>query len=175
MKISITGRKCQPRDSFKNHAEKKLAKIDKFFGDSAEAKVTVTVEKTSQSVEITINNKGMVFRALERAENMNEALDKCVDTLIRQIRRNKTRVEKKLRDSRFDIIEDEGPVDEETSYELVRNKVVNLKPESVDEAILQMNLVGHQFYVFLNQESNEINVVYKRNDGGYGLIVPEVE
>ena len=91
MKITITGRKCSPRDSFREHAEKKLAKIERFFGPDVEAKVTVTVEKSSQSVEITVNNNGMIFRAQERAENMNEALDKCVDTLIRQIRKNKTR------------------------------------------------------------------------------------
>lgn len=97
MKITITGRKCSPRDSFREHAEKKLAKIERFFGPDVEAKVTVTVEKSSQSVEITVNNNGMVFRAQERAENMNEALDKCVDTLIRQIRKNKTRIEKKLK------------------------------------------------------------------------------
>ena len=175
MKITITGRKCTPRDSFKEHAEKKLKKIEKFFGDDIEAKVTATVEKSSQSVEITVNNKGYIFRAQERAENMNEALDKCVDTLIRQIRKNKTRIEKKLRDTSFDALNDGSDVAEEVEYELVRRKSVTLKPESVEEAILQMNLVGHQFYMFLNEESGEINVVYRRNDGGYGVIAPEVQ
>lgn len=175
MKITITGRKCSPRDSFKDHAEKKLAKIERFFGSDIEAKVTVTVEKSSQSVEITVNNNGMVFRAQERAENMNEALDKCVDTLIRQIRKNKTRIEKKLRDKNFAAFEGDSDVPEEIEYELVRHKSVILKPESVEEAILQMNLVGHQFYLFLSEESGNINVVYKRNDGGYGLITPEIE
>ena len=174
MKITITGRKCTPRDSFKDHAEKKLAKIEKFFGAEVEAKVTVTVEKSSQTVEITVNNNGMVFRAQERAENMNEALDKCVDTLIRQIRKNKTRIEKKLRAGNFDAFADEAEaVSEEVEFELVRTKNVALKPQSVEEAILQMNLIGHQFYVFLNEESGDINVVYRRNDSGYGLIVPE--
>ena len=176
MKITITGRKCSPRDSFKDHAEKKLAKIERFFGPDLEAKVTVTVEKSSQIVEITVNNNGMVFRAQERAENMNEALDKCVDTLIRQIRKNKTRIEKKLRASNFDAFADEAEaVPEEVEFELVRTKTISLKPQSVEEAILQMNLVGHQFYVFLNEESGDDNVVYRRNDEGYGLIVPEVE
>ena len=176
MKITITGRKCSPRDSFKDHAEKKLAKIERFFGPDSEAKVTVTVEKSSQIVEITVNNNGMVFRAQERAENMNEALDKCVDTLIRQIRKNKTRIEKKLRASNFDAFADEAEaVPEEVEFELVRTKTISLKPQSVEEAILQMNLVGHQFYVFLNEESGDVNVVYRRNDEGYGLIVPEVE
>ena len=175
MKITITGRKCSPRDSFKDHAEKKLAKIEKFFGPDLEAKVTVTVEKSSQIVEITVNNNGMVFRAQERAENMNEALDRCVDTLIRQIRKNKTRIEKKLRAGNFDAFADEEAVSEEVEYELVRSKSVLLKPQSVEEAILQMNLVGHQFYVFLNEENGDVNVVYKRSDSGYGLITPEIE
>ena len=176
MKITITGRKCSPRESFKEHAEKKLAKVEKFFGAEAEAKVTVTVEKSSQSVDITVNNNGMVFRAQERAENMNEALDKCVDTLIRQIRKNKTRIEKKLRAGNFEAFADEPEaVSEEVDFELVRTKNVALKPQSVEEAILQMNLIGHQFYVFLNEESGDVNVAYRRNDSGYGLIAPETE
>ncbi len=176
MKITITGRKCSPRESFKEHAEKKLAKIERFFGSEAEAKVTVTVEKSSQSVEITVNNNGMIFRAQERAENMNEALDKCVDTLIRQIRKQKTRIEKKMRAASFDAFEDEADaVIEEVEYDLVRKKSVNLKPQSVEEAILQMNLLDHKFYVFLEESIGEVCVVYKRNDGGYGLITPEIE
>lgn len=175
MKITITGRKCSPRESFKDHAEKKLTKIEKFFGPEAEAKITVTVEKSSQTVEITVANGGMIFRAQERAENMNEALDKCVDTLIRQIRKNKTRLEKKLRAASFDAFAEADPVSEEVDYELVRKKTVVLKPQSVEEAILQMNLVGHQFYVFLDEENGDVSVVYKRSDGGYGLITPEVE
>ena len=176
MKITITGRKCSPRDSFKEHAEMKLAKIERFFGSETEAKVTVTVEKSSQTVEITVKNNGMIFRAQERAENMNEALDKCVDTLIRQIRKNKTRIEKKLRAGNFEAFADEPEaVSEEVDFELVRTKNVALKPQSVEEAILQMNLIGHQFYVFLNEESGDVNVVYRRNDSGYGLIAPETE
>ncbi|MBR6939947.1 MAG: HPF/RaiA family ribosome-associated protein, partial [Clostridia bacterium] len=104
-----------------------------------------------------------------------EALDKCVDTLIRQIRKNKTRVEKKLRSGGFDAFEGEADVEEETEFELVRHKSVILKPQSVEEAILQMNLVDHKFYLFLNEDNSGINLVYKRNDGGYGLITPEVE
>ena len=107
---------------------------------------------------------------------MNEALDKCVDTLIRQIRKNKTRIEKKMRTASFDAFADEADsVIEEVEYELVRRKSINLKPQSVEEAILQMNLVDHKFYVFLEENIGEICVVYKRNDGGYGLITPEIE
>ena len=175
MKITITGRKCSPRDSFREHAEKKLAKIGRFFGSDVEAKVTATVEKSSQTVEITVNNNGMIFRAQERAENMNEALDKCVDTLVRQIRKNKTRIEKKMRSASFDVFADEADIAEEVDFELVRKKSVSLKPQSVEEAILQMNLVDHSFYVFIEESIGEVCVVYKRNDGGYGLITPEIE
>lgn len=177
MKINITGRKCTPRDSFKEHAEKKLSKVARFFDDDAEAKVTATVEKSCQIVEVTVASRGMIFRAEESAPNMNEALDDCIDSIIRQIRRNKTRLEKRLRTGNFDsiIAQAEAEVDEEEQYEVVRTKAVVLKPESVEEAILQMNLLGHVFYMFRNAETSEINVVYKRNDGGYGVLVPEIE
>lgn len=175
MKITTIGRKCTLRDSFKEHAEKKLVKIDRFFGDNAEAKVTVTVEKNVQIVEVTVLNGGMVFRSQERAENMNDALDLCVDSLIRQIRKNKTRIEKKLRDGAFDGYIGENAVDEESEYEVVRTKTVSLRPETVDEAILKMNLVGHRFYMFLNAETGNVCVVYVRNDGGYGLLEPEID
>lgn len=175
MKITTIGRKCTLRDSFKEHAEKKLKKIDRFFGDTAEAKVTATVEKNVQIVEVTVLNGGMVFRSQERAENMNDALDLCVDSLIRQIRKNKTRIEKKLRDGAFDGYIGEYAVDEESEYEVVRTKTVSLRPETVDEAILKMNLVGHRFYMFLNAETGNVSVVYVRNDGGYGLLEPEID
>ena len=107
MKITVIGRKCTPRESFKERVEKKLSKIETLFGDEAEAKVTATVDKTSQSVEITVFNSGMIFRAEERAETLNEALDRCADSLIRQMRKNKTRIEKKLRQGAFEAYADE--------------------------------------------------------------------
>lgn len=174
MKITIIGRKCTPRDSFKEHAEKKLAKIERFFGPDAEAKVTATVEKSSQVVEVTIVYSGMIFRAQERAENMVTALDDCVDSLIRQIRKNKTRLEKKLREGAIEELLPAGETEDEDDYDVVRVKSIALKPQTVDEAILQMNMLDHKFYVFLNTDNGGVNVVYKRSDGGYGLIEPEV-
>lgn len=174
MKITTVGRKCTIRDSFKEHAEKKLKKVERFFGDSTEAKITATVEKTCQIVEITVINNGMVFRSQERSENMNDALDLCVDSLIRQIRKNKTRLERKLRDVSFEDFVDDIPVEEE-SYDVIRTKTVDLRPESVEEAILKMNLVGHKFYMFLNAENGKVSVVYVRNDGGYGLLEPDID
>ncbi len=174
MKITTIGRKCTIRDSFKDHAEKKLKKIDRFFGDSTEAKITATVEKNCQIVEITVLNNGMVFRSQERAENMNDALDLCVDSLIRQIRKNKTRLEKKMREASFDDFIEYDSI-EEDKFEIIRTKSIDLRPETVDEAILKMNLVGHKFYMFLNAENGKVCVVYVRNDGGYGLLEPELD
>ena len=173
MNITVVGRKCTPRENFKERAEKKLQKIDRFFGAEASAKVTATVEKTSQTVEVTINHDGMIFRAQAKAQNMNEALDECVDLLVRQIRKNKTKLEKRFRSGAFDDLAVEEPVEAEVNFELVRTKTIPIKPQSVEEAILQMNLLGHNFYMFRNAATDNVAVVYHRDDGGYGLIEPE--
>lgn len=172
MNITIIGRKCTPRDSFKERVEKKLSKLDKFFSDNATAKVTATVEKSSQTVEITVNNDSMIFRAQAKAENMNDALDTCVDLLVRQIRKNKTKLEKRLRSGAFDSFGADDIV-EETDFEVVRTKTIPVKPLSVDEAILQMNMLGHEFFMFRNSDNDIISVVYRRADGGYGLLEPQ--
>lgn len=170
MKITIVGRKCTPRESFKERAELKLSKIEKFFTDEAEARVTATVEKNNKIVEITVLSNNMIFRAEDSADDLEEALDRCVDLLVRQIRKNKTKIEKSLRKGAFEGFVEDYNIPEETEFDVVRTKSMNLKPQSVDEAILQMNMLGHQFYVFLNQDSDEVNVVYRRKDNGYGLI-----
>ncbi len=175
MKITVIGRKCTPRDSFKERAEKRLKKVEKFFGADAEAKITATVEKNEQIVEVTIYHNGMIFRSQERAVNMNDALDRCADSIVRQIRKNKTKVEKKLRSGAFDAYEAIDVFEPEDDYSVIRSKEITLKPQSVEEAILQMNLLDHQFYVFLDSTSEKICVVYARKDGGYGLIIPDVD
>ncbi len=175
MKITVIGRKCTPRDSFRERAEKRLKKVEKFFGAEAEAKITATVEKNEQIVEVTIYHNGMIFRSQERAVNMNDALDRCADSIVRQIRKNKTKVEKKLRSGAFEAYEAIDVFEPEDDYSVIRSKEITLKPQSVEEAILQMNLLDHQFYVFLDSTSEKICVVYARKDGGYGLIIPDVD
>lgn len=172
MNITIVGRKCTPRQSFKDRAEQKLKKVERFFGENAEAKITATVEKSAKIVEITLNKGGMIFRAQERSADLEDALDTCVDSLIRQIRKNKTKLERRLRDANIDDFISEAD-EAEDDFEIVRKKAVLLKPESVEEAILQMNMLGHQFYLFNNSEDDTISVVYRRKDGGYGLLSPE--
>lgn len=175
MKTTIVGRKCTLKDSFKTHADKKLKKIEKFFSDEAQAKITVTVEKSEQIVELTIQSKGMYFRAEERAPDMIDALDKCIDFIIRKIRKNKTRVSKKLREDAIINWVSEPDDDKGEEFDIIRSKSVLLKPELPEEAILQMEMLGHQFYLFFNGEIDKVCLVYKRKDGGYGLIEPEIE
>lgn len=176
MKITTTGRKCTLRPAFVERTENKLSKMDKFFDSAASADVTVSNERNKQRVEITIRCNGLLFRAEEAAEDPNDAVDKLVDVLLRQIRRNKTRLEKRLREGAFapDPLFNE-PVEEESEFQVVRSKTFPVKPLDVEEAILQMNMSGHQFYMFRNMATNEVNVVYRRNDGNYGLLEPDAD
>ena len=177
MKINIFGRKCTPKESFRAHTEKKIGKIDKFFSSEAQADITVTVEKSFQTVELAIKSRGMYFRAEESAPDMNDALDACVDQIIRKIRKHKTRIAKKIHDDNVitwaDGIDDDEI--EENDIDIIRSKSVYLKPEMPEEAVLEMEMLGHQFYVFFNGETDKVCVVYKRKGGGYGLIEPEIE
>ncbi len=177
MKMTVVGRKCAAGPAFQEHAVKKLAKIERLLGqgaDQAESKITATAQKNIVSVEVTVSYQGLVIRAEESAQQINDALDACVDALVRQLRKNKTRLEKRIRSAQLsDFADSEPTVEEETEFNLVRTKSVPLKPIDVDEAILQMNLLGHQFYLFLNAETDTVNLVYRRHGGGYGVLIPE--
>ena len=175
MKITYTARKVNLRDNFKERVEKKLLKFDKLFSEDAAVNVVVTLEKNRQTVEITVKDNKMVYRAESTMSEMNDALDKVVDILARQLRKNKTRLSRRLRDNTADflsILPDEN-IEDEDEFD-IRYKTIPVKPVSVEEAILQMNLLNHDFYVFINAETSETNVVYKRKDNSYGLLEPEV-
>lgn len=178
MNINIIGRKVTLKDNFKERVNKKLGKFERIFSDDANVTVTVTVEKNRQVVEVTIRDNGMLYRAESYAAEMNDALDSVVDILGGQIRKNKTKLSKRLRsdsiDQYFAPVESEPEIAED-EYKVVRTKRFPVKPQTIDEAILEMNLIGHQFYMFRNGDTNEINVVYKRNDGTYGLLEPDAE
>ena len=178
MKITYTARKVNLRDNFKERAEKKLLKFEKLFSEDAAVNVVVTLEKNRQTVEITIRDNGMVYRAESTMEEMNDALDKVVDILMRQIRKNKTRLEKRIKTGSIeDFVMQNSEADEleDEDYRVVRKKQVIIKPISVDEAILEMNMVNHNFFMFINAETDEVNVVYKRADGNYGLLEPAAD
>ena len=177
MKYNIVGRKVNLRDNFKERVYKKLGKFEKIYSEDAEADVTVTLEKNRQTVEVTIRDGGMTYRAESTALEMNDALDAVVDILGGQIRKNKTRLAKKMKSDSFGDLFGEGEDDEdfeEDDYAVVRTKSFSVKPLSVEEAILQMNLIGHEFFMFQNASTNEINVVYKRKNGSYGLLEPKI-
>lgn len=177
MNVTITGRKVNLKNNFKELVEKKLSRYDRIFEEDANAHVVVTVEHNRQTVEITIRQVGMICRAEATDFEMNDALDQVVSALGRQIRKNKTRLEKKLHSGALrDYVEDyyngEIPQQQTAEYKIARTKKVPVKPMHIDEAILQMNLLGHQFYMFRDAETEEISVVYKRRNGGYGLLEP---
>ncbi len=179
MKITYTARKVNLRDNFKERAEKKLSKFGRIFSEDATVNVVVTLEKNRQTVEVTIKDKSMVYRVEATDAEMNDALDKVVDVLGRQIRKHKAKLSKKLRANSFEdfIAETALPTDEpiEDEYKVVRKKMINVKPITVEEAILEMNMVNHSFFMFINAETNEPNVVYARENGDYGLLQPESE
>ncbi len=180
MKITYTARKVNLRDNFKERVEKKLAKFKKLFSDEAQAFVVVTLEKNRQTVEITIRDNRMIYRAESTQPEMNDALDRVIDILTRQIRKNKTRLEKRIKTGgSLDDLIAELPAQEqalaEEDYQVVRKKQVLMKPISVDEAIFEMNMVNHDFFMFINAETDEVNVVYKREDGNYGVLEPAAD
>lgn len=179
MKITITGRKVNLRENFKDLVKKKLSRFGRVFDENAEASVVVTVERNRQTVEITIRSGGMIFRSEATAAEMNDALDQVISSLGRQFRKNKNRLDKKVHSGALDQYladydQSEAP-EEEEPYRIVRTKHFFVKPLSVEEAILQMNMLEHQFFMFRDVETGEINVVYRRKDGNYGLLEPDTE
>lgn len=170
MKFKISGRKIDVTDGLRDYTVSKLSKLDKFFGAEAQADVTFCIQKDSHTIEVTIFHKGMIYRAEVSDADMYASIDKVEDVLERQIRKQKTRVEKQLRAGAFGDDGAFGDIEEEKEFKIVKRKTYENKPMSIEEAILQMNLLGHSFYVFNNAENMDKNVVYKRKDGNYGLI-----
>lgn len=174
MRVSCTGRKVNLKEDFEERVETRLAKLDKFFGEDAEAQVTVTVEKSYQKVEITVREGGFVARAERTAPQMEEAFDSAADVLTQNIIKNRKKMNAKATKpllEEYEIIEENEP--EVFDYEPIREKHFSVKPCLVEEAIEQMNLLEHSFYLFRDAETDEINAVYRRKDGKYGLLVPE--
>ncbi|GGF91356.1 ribosome hibernation-promoting factor, HPF/YfiA family [Paenibacillus abyssi] len=179
MKYNIRGQNIQVTDALRDYVEKKLSRLDRYFEEplTSEVHVTLSVTKNKHGVEVTIPLQGVMLRAEEKNDDMYASIDLVVDKLERQIRKYKTKLNRKFRQegSLKSLIKEEGGAvrvleEEEDELEVVRTKRFTLKPMDVEEAILQMNMVGHTFFVFSNAETKEVNVVYKRSDGKYGLI-----
>ena len=171
MKINIACRKMELTQGLKDYAERKVEKLEKFF-DHAEAKFVFSVEKDRQKAELTIYNKDTIYRVETVTDDMYTAIDKAISGIERQIRKNKTRLEKRLRSGALDAynIPAEEDVAEEKEFSIVKKKVFSVKPMSQEEAVLQMNLLQHEFFVFQDASSEKYSIVYKRKDGDYGLI-----
>ena len=175
MKFTFTEKRMGSSEELREYTRRKVGKLDRFFKTEAESFVTFSLERGRYLAEITIHNNGMYYRASELTSDMYASVDSGVAAIERQIRRNKTRLEKKLREGVVEkefaaapaVVEDE-PDDE---FKIVRSKRFSIKPMSAEEAILQMNLLEHEFFVFRNMDADDaIAVVYKRSQGGYGLI-----
>ena len=174
MKFTFTEKRMDATPAMKEYAEKKISKIDKYFKTESEAFVTFSTERGRYIAEVTIKNNGMFYRVKETTSDMCASIDSAVASIERQIRKNKTRLEKRLRTDAFER-EVQIPVDDEAEDEelrIVRNKRFSIQPMSVQEAILQMNLLEQSFYAFRNADEGDVfAVVYKRKDGEYGLIM----
>ena len=175
MKFTITEKKLEVAPDLKAYAEKKVAKIERLFrtGDS-EAFITFSRERGRYTAEVTLKNNGMIYRVSETTGDMFASVDSACASIERQIRKNKTRLEKKLKSGPIEWAASpvsEPEEDEEEEFNIVRTKRFSIKPMTPQEAILQMNLLEHEFYAFLNSEEDEaFAVVYRRKNGGYGLI-----
>lgn len=175
MKFQFTEKKVSLPENVHAYAEKKVMKLERYFRDDAEALVTFSVEKDRNKVEITVHAASTYFRASEATSDMFASIDAAVSTIERQIRKNKTRLARRLRQDAFvrsaEVTSFAPETEEESSFEIVRTKKFPMKPMTREEAILQMNLLEHNFFAFKDEENDgAFAVVYKRNDGGYGLI-----
>lgn len=177
MKIQIRGKNIELTNALKNYVEDKISKIEKYFTDAfIEAQVGLEVEKERHIVEVTITVDGLLLRGEEASGDMYASIDGVIEKLERQVRKHKTRISKKIRERKQEFkLQFAGGYEEidEIEPKVVRSKRFAMKPMPVDEAILQMDLIGHDFFVFKNADTNEVNVVYKRKNGQYGLIEPE--
>ncbi|WP_195573579.1 ribosome hibernation-promoting factor, HPF/YfiA family [Paenibacillus sp. 1001270B_150601_E10] len=180
MKFSIRGQNIEVTEALRDHVEKKLDRLERYFEapPTSDVNVTLSVTKDRHRVEVTILLPGLILRAEDASRDMYASVDAVVDKLERQIRKHKTKVNRKFRydDSRKFFAEEPVPAGaaiDEDELELVRTKRFTFKPMDVEEAILQMDLLGHDFYVFKDAETREVNVVYRRQDGRYGLIEQE--
>lgn len=183
MKYNIRGQRMEVTEALRDYVAKKLGRLERYFEATPESdvQVTLSITKGQHAIEVTIPLPGVILRAEEKSDDMYASIDFVVDKLERQIRKHKTKVNRKFRQSEMArLFKEEAGTgtngatvalhEDEEEWELVRTKRFAMKPMDVEEAILQMNMVGHNFYVFSNADTKEVNVVYRRSDGRYGLI-----
>ena len=174
MRIIITGKGMDVSEYLKETVNKKVSKLNRYFWKDTEAHVTMSVEKERQIVEVTIPFDGVVLRGEEATTDMYASIDRVVDKIEKQIHKHRTALRKRLHESAFDQdAYEQYELEEEALPKVVRTKRFVVKPMDINEAQMQMELLGHQFFVFRNAGTNEVNVIYKRKDGDIGLIEPD--
>lgn len=176
MKVTVVAKNIQLTPALKESVEKKISKLDRYFEPEIQARATLSVQKNRQIVEVTIPFNGVILRGEESTEDMYKSIDLVEDKLERQIRKQKTKLQKRnsggsLRYPSFNAKEVEEGLEEDKK--IVKTKNFNVKPMSSEEAILQMELLGHSFFVYEDSETSKVSVMYKRKDGNYGLIEPD--
>ena len=175
MKVAIRGKNIEVTDALRAYIEKRLSKLTRYFDDELDAQAVLSVVKDKSTVELTCFVDKIVLRGVETNDDMYAAIDLVIDKIVRQIHKHKTRLAKRFKKQEaFHPEVLAAPVEEET-IEVVKRKHFAVRPMDVEEAILQMNLIGHDFFMFFNAETESMNVVYRRHDGFYGLIEPELQ
>lgn len=182
MNITVRGKNIEVTPALRDYVEKKASRITKYFSDVKEVNAVLSVKKNEHSVELTVSVNSIILRAQEKTEDMYTSIDLVVDKIERQITKYKTKLTRKFRNVpgpdaselfRSDLVPDSQVVDDE--FKIIKTKRFSIKPMAVEEAIMQMNLLNHDFYVYFDGDENAIRVVYKRDDGDYGLIAPELK
>jgi putative sigma-54 modulation protein len=178
MKFKFNERKADIADDIREYTRKKVGKLDKYLKQEGDAQVTFGKNGIKALVEVTVVSDGLTLRATTSADDFYNAVDGCIAGMERQIHKNKTRLAKRLHEKAFvrevPPVVDEIEIDEEIDFPVIRSKRFAVKPMTTEEAILQMNLIEHEFFVFKNiDEKESFSVVYRRKDGGYGLIAGE--
>ena len=178
MRYTISGKNINITPGLKDAVESKLGKLERYFSPDTEVQVTLSVEKGRQKIEVTIPVKGSIIRAEQDSNDMYVSVDLVEEIIERQLRKYKTKLIAKQQgghDFRQEFIESDTSAAESDEIEIVRTKRFGIKPMFPEDACIQMELLGHNFYVFSNAETDEVNVVYKRKNGTYGLIEPEFQ
>ncbi|MCM1189746.1 MAG: ribosome-associated translation inhibitor RaiA [bacterium] len=175
MKFIIVGRNIEVTPGLKSAVEEKIGKLEKYFNSDTEAHVTLSVEKERQKIEVTIPVKGNIIRSEQVSNDMYVSIDLVEEIIERQLKKYKNKiVDKQQTPGDFSKMYVENTYMDDEEIKIVRSKKFDIKPMYPEDACIQMELLGHNFYVFINAETDQVNVVYKRKGDTYGLIEPEV-
>ena len=178
MKFIISGKNIAVTEGLRTAVEDKLGKLERYFTPDTEIVVTLSVEKERQKIEVTIPVKGNIIRSEQISNDMYVSIELVEEVIERQLKKYKNKlIDKKRNAADFapEYVDEDEEIFEDEEVKIIRAKKFGIKPMNAEEACVQMELLGHEFYVFLNSDTNEVNVVYKRRDGAYGLIEPELD